>query len=64
MITVINRAIILPIIAGIALIIKLIFGLEIDQHAQDVLADAVLAIVSVIGIFMQPKKKTIKKKQI
>ena len=64
MITVINRAIILPIIAGIALIIKLIFGLEIDQHSQDVLADAVLAIVSVIGIFMHPKKKTIKKKQI
>jgi uncharacterized membrane protein len=64
MVTVINRAIILPIIAGIALVIKLIFGLEIDQHAQDVLADAVLAIISVIGIFMQPKKKTIKKKQV
>lgn len=64
MVTVINRAIIVPIIAGIALIIKLLFGLEIDQHSQDVLADAVLAIISVVGIFMHPKKKTIKDRKI
>jgi uncharacterized membrane protein len=64
MITVINRAIILPIVAGIALIIKLVFGLELDQHQQDILADAILALVTLIGVFVHPKKKTVKKKQI
>lgn len=64
MVTVINRAIIVPIVAGIALILKLLFGLELDQHAQDVLADAVLALITLIGVFVHPKKKTIKDKKI
>lgn len=64
MVTVINRAIIVPIVAGIALILKLLFGLELDQRAQDVLADCLLAIITLIGVFVHPKKKTIKDKKI
>jgi uncharacterized membrane protein len=64
MVTVINRAIIVPIIAGIALILKLLTGVELDQHAQDIFTDCVLAVVTLIGVCMHPKKKTIKKKQV
>jgi uncharacterized membrane protein len=64
MVTVINRAIILPIVAGIALIIKLLTGVELDQHAQDILADCVLALVTLIGVFIKPKKHVRKEKKI
>lgn len=62
MFTAINRAIILPIVAGIALIVKIVTGVELSQEYQDILTDAVLAIVALAGIFIRPKKEETKKR--
>ena len=64
MVTVINKAIIIPIVALIALIIKAVFGVELGTEALDVIADGILGIITLVGILTHPKKKTIKKKQI
>ena len=62
--TVLNKAIIIPIVALIALIIKSAFGVELGTEAQDVIADGILGIITLVGIFLHPKKKTVKDKKI
>ena len=52
----INKAIILPILAGVALIGKKAFGIETPDAELDVFADMLLGIVTLSGIFMRPKK--------
>ena len=62
MVTVINRAIILPIVALIVLIIKSAFGVELGTEAQDIIADGILGIITLVGILLHPKKKKTKKR--
>lgn len=64
MVTVINRAIILPIVALIVLIIKSAFGVELGTEAQDIIADGILGIITLVGILLHPKKKKAKKRAV
>lgn len=53
----VNKAIILPIICAILLIIKQITGYEFQNLDVEALTDAVLAVITLIGIVMHPTKK-------
>lgn len=52
-----NKAVILPLIAGAALLIKTITGFEIGSEDQNTYADMVLAGIMIYGIFKNPSKK-------
>jgi uncharacterized membrane protein len=52
----INKAIILPVLAGVALIGKKLFGIEVSDAELNVLTDAILGAVTLVGIFMKPNK--------
>ena len=51
-----NRKLILPIVALIALSVKQIGGIELEQEQIDVIVEGILAIATLSGIFMNPKK--------
>lgn len=51
----INKLIILPIIAAIALLIKGVFHIDFPTEAQNAIADAILSIITIYGIFQHPK---------
>lgn len=53
-----NKTLIIPIVALFALVIKHSFGFEVPQEELDVIADGVLSITTMIGIFMHPVKQT------
>jgi uncharacterized membrane protein len=53
-----NKAIILPLISGAALLIKTIFGFEIGTEDQDTYANMILAAIAIYGIFKDPKQKS------
>lgn len=50
-----NKNIIMPILTGLALILKKAVGYEIGTEEIDVLADMILGIVTLAGVFMTPK---------
>ena len=52
-----NRKILLPIAALICLLAKELGGVELDNQQVDVLIEGILAIATLVGIFMTPKKK-------
>lgn len=52
-----NKAIILPLIAGAALLIKTITGFEVGTEDQDTYANMILAGITIYGIFKNPNKK-------
>lgn len=52
-----NKALIVPIIALFALVIKHAFGYTLPQEAIDVITDSVLSITTLIGILMHPVKQ-------
>jgi len=51
----INKQIIAPLAAGVFLFIKQVFGIEVGTAEQDVYVDAILAGITLVGIFMKPK---------
>jgi uncharacterized membrane protein len=51
-----NKTIIAPIIALAALLIKQTFHLELSDQVQDDVANAVLTVVTLYGIFKNHKK--------
>lgn len=51
-----NKALIIPVIALLALIVKHAFGFEIPQGEIDAIADGVLAVLTLVGIFLHPTK--------
>ena len=53
----INKAILAPLIAAIALFVKQAFGYEIPEEWQDASINLVLFIIMGIGLFMHPKKQ-------
>ena len=53
----VNKKLITPIVALIALLAKQVFGFELDNAGVDALTDGVLAIITLVGIFMHPTKK-------
>jgi hypothetical protein len=52
-----NRKILLPVVALICLLTKELIGVEFDNAQIDILTEGVLAIATLTGIFMNPKKK-------
>jgi hypothetical protein len=50
----INKAIIVPILTTVALLIKLATGYQIPQEAVDSAVDILLQLISLAGIFMHP----------
>lgn len=51
-----NKNLITPIVALIALLAKQVFGFELSNAAADALTDGILAIITLVGIFMSPTK--------
>lgn len=51
-----NKAIIVPILSAVALIVKKACGYEIGSDEINILADGVLAAIAFVGILMNPKK--------
>lgn len=52
-----NKKIIVPIITAIALLIKYTMGFEIPDVAVDLAADLIMGGITLVGIFMNPKKE-------
>lgn len=51
-----NRALLIPIVALLALTIKHLFNVELSQTDMDTIVEGLLAVLSLVGIFMHPKK--------
>lgn len=52
-----NKALLIPIVAFIAYIIKQTTGVTIDNEAIDLGAEVILSMIALFGLFMDPKKK-------
>lgn len=53
----VNKAILVPVLSAVALLAKFVIGYEIPDVAVDLGADVIMGIISLIGIFMNPKKE-------
>lgn len=53
----VNRNLIIPIAALIALYCKSVAGIDIPDDTANIITDAALSILALIGIFTNPKKK-------
>lgn len=51
-----NRTILLPIIALLALFAQRLFHIEWSDQDMQIISDGLLSIAAMIGIFMNPKK--------
>jgi len=52
-----NKALLLPILAAIATLVKELYGYEIPGQYIDLTATFIVWAVSFIGLFLHPKKK-------
>lgn len=50
-----NRALIAPLVALFCLLVKQVFNVQIDNLMMDTLTDSLLAIITMAGLFMNPK---------
>lgn len=55
----VNKALLIPIVSFVALIVKNSTGYELNNEAVNLAVDAILAINTIIGIFLEPKRKVI-----
>lgn len=53
----VNKQLIIPIVALVVLVAKQGFGYEMPDETTNLITDAVLAIITLAGIFMHPKGK-------
>ncbi len=52
-----NKTIILPLLALLALIVKNWFGIEIGSELQDSVAESIVTLVALYGVFKDHGKK-------
>ncbi|CAB4128025.1 hypothetical protein UFOVP103_14 [uncultured Caudovirales phage] len=52
----INKALIAPIVAVVFMMLKATSGFQIDDATLDVVVNAVLSIIAIIGVFANPTK--------
>ena len=52
-----NKTIILPLLALLALIVKNWFGIEIGSELQDSIAESIVTLVALYGVFKDHSKK-------
>ena len=50
-----NKALLVPILTGVALIVKQVFKVDIPDLAVDIAADLIMGGISLAGMFMHPK---------
>ena len=53
----INKAIILPIVAGLMLVVSYMTDQPLTDMDAETLTNAILAIVALVGVFISPIKK-------
>lgn len=53
----INKAIILPILAMFSLALKSVCNVELSDKDMDTIANGILSLIALVGIFMHPKKE-------
>ena len=53
----VNKAILVPVLSAVALLVKFVIGYEIPDVAVDLGSDIIMGIISLVGIFMNPKKE-------
>ena len=51
-----NKTIILPLIALLALIVKNWFGIEIGSELQDSIAESIVTVIAIYGVFKNHSK--------
>lgn len=52
----INKSLILPIVALVIMYLKTVAGIQLPDETADIITDATLAILALIGIFTNPKE--------
>jgi uncharacterized membrane protein len=52
----VNRNIIIPTVALLALVVKQISGVELDNVQIDIIVEGILGVAAIIGIFTNPKR--------
>lgn len=52
-----NKALIYPIVALVALLVKLVFNIELRDEQVDVIIEGILSIAILTGFWMNPKKQ-------
>lgn len=52
----INKGLILPIVALVILYLKSVAGIQLPDETADIITDATLSILTLIGIFTHPTK--------
>jgi hypothetical protein len=50
-----NKALLAPIVALFCLLLKQVFGISLDDSMLNTATDGLLAIITMAGIFMDPK---------
>lgn len=55
-----SKALLIPIIALVALVIKQFTQFELSQVEIDLIAEGLLAAITLVGIFMHPRKEETK----
>lgn len=53
----INKGVLVPLLAAIALFVKKVWGFPIEDEYIDLAAEVIMYIIMIVGIFMNPKKK-------
>lgn len=53
----VNKALIAPIIALAVLVVKEVYGVELDNETVNQITEGVLALIILFGFFVNPKKK-------
>lgn len=51
-----NKALLIPIVALLALTVKHLFNVELSQSEMDTIVEGTLAVLTLVGMFMHPKK--------
>lgn len=55
----INKGILLPLLSALALFVKQVFGYEIADELINTIADVILFVLMMAGIFIKPKKEKV-----
>jgi uncharacterized membrane protein len=50
-----NKAILAPIVAAVLLLVKQLTGYEGPGETADIITNAVLGIIALVGVFMEPR---------
>jgi uncharacterized membrane protein len=58
-----NRKLLIPVFAVLALLLKEIGGIHLDDSQIDIMIEGILGVTAIVGIFMNPKKSPSRPKE-